>query len=150
MLNTDKFKSAEYEQRVQEVLVPGLASFFPEGEKAVVKVRGQTSSEIARTEEIDQQHQDIVTMLQAITTTKGQINAIKQHLGMDESVPTSIKKRMRKIVECCVEPVVDMPFVILLAERHPLEFGLISNAIAEATNKGMSLKKSLPSGEIQK
>lgn len=142
MIDIEKFKKAEYEPNIKEVQVPALAYLFDEGEEPIIKVRGQTATEVALTEEIDIQQQDIVTILQAITTTKGQVAVIKDHLGMNDDVPTSIKKRMRKIVECSVEPPLDMAFTILLAERHPVEFGRISNAIAEATNKGMSLKKS--------
>lgn len=150
MLDVDKFKTTEYTERHIDVSVDSLNYLFDKGEKAIITVRGQTSIEVAQTEEIDLQHQDILTVLQAITTTKGQVAALKDHLGMNDDVPTSIKKRMRKIVQCSVSPVLDMQFVILLAQRHPVEFGRLSNAVAEATNAGMSLKKSLPSGETQK
>ena len=149
MFNSEKFKNEKYEPRIIEVPVPNLIDLF-DGSEPIFKVRGQTSVEVVQTAEIGINEKDLTTLVKAISSSTDQVRDIKEHLGLSDEVPLSLKKRLKQLTQCCVEPTIDMQAAVLLAERHPLEFGQITNAIAEATNLGMNIKKSLPSGKTKK
>jgi len=166
-LNINAFMQAQFQPRTADVDVLALASFFedltPEQEEWVGlslnqrnellkkgetkqtipwTVRGQTASEVCRSMEAAQNQSKITTVVDAIATSKDQKADIKTALGIGDDTPTDIVKRLEQLVTCSVNPEIDLPFAVKLAETFPIEFYQLTNKIIELTGLGMDLKKS--------
>ena len=142
------FLKAEFQPRTAEVAVQSLAEWFDD--KPLWTVRGATASEVAKMLEASDKHKNIDSIIKAISASQDKVNELKKAIGIANDTPADIIKRLEQLVMCSVDPVVDLPVAVKLAETYPIEFYILTNKITELTGLGMDGKKSKASGKIQK
>jgi len=143
-----KFLKTKFEHRTEEVPVPDLQMFFPEGAKAVWKVRGLTGQELGRAIEAAERNKSIQAIIEGITSTSGKdkVEAVKDMLGLGRDTPQDIAKRIENLILGSVEPVCTLDLAIRLCEVFPVEFYLLTNKILQLTGQGQMPGKPRPSG----
>lgn len=146
--DTREFIRTKFEPRTAAVRVPSLAPWFGENDEPLWTVRGQTASEIARVQDETSRQKNLDAIVQALSSNQDKIAELREAIGVDTvDVPVEIARRLTQLVTCSVEPVIDRPLAVKLAETFPIEFYQITNKIVELTGLGMDVKKPLPSGE---
>jgi hypothetical protein len=144
--NVQKFQGQQYRHREATVQVPDLKQFFDDGEP-VFTVRNLTGQELAVVNEAVARNRSraaIAAGLLSKEQTK-QIEAIREVLGIGDSVPDDMAKRLEMMVLGCVEPQIDQPTAVKLAQHHPIEFYAVTNKITELTGQGSEPGKPKPS-----
>lgn len=137
----DRFERAEFRPRTVRVSVEALADFFGEGEEPAFEVRGLSATELHRAMEAGQRQGSVESIVKAIAANGDQAAAIRKALGLGKDTPGEIAKRLELLVAGCIAPVLTLPQAVRLAERFPVEFLTITNAITELTGKGAELVK---------
>lgn len=148
--NKSAFMKAQYEPRTAIIDVTPLADFFSEGEKPEWIVRGQTANEVSKSLEASRSKANLSGVVAAISENQQQIDEIRLAVGLSDETTEDIIKRLEQLVTCSVEPVIDLPCAVKVAEAHPIEFYLLTNKIVALTGLGMDRKKPKPSGEAKK
>jgi len=147
------FMRQTFKPRTELVDVPALKAWFSsenDDEKTVPKweVRGQTASEIAKSFDSASKVKNLDAIVKAISSSSIQVDELRKAIGISDDVPEDIIKRLEQLVACSVDPVVDMPLAVKLAETFPIEFYQLTNKIVELTGMGMDFQKPKPSGKI--
>jgi hypothetical protein len=147
-----KFLKTKWTPRTEEVPVPDLAAFFPEGAKAVWKVRGLTGQELGRSNEAAERNRNVAAILEGLASgaAKEQTEAVKELLGVGGSTSQDIAKRLEHLVIGSVDPPCTPDLAIRLCETFPVEFFQITNRIVQLTGQGQMPGKQPPSGETPK
>lgn len=148
-----KFMKTALEPRTESVPVPDLKEFFDEGAETVWIVRGLSGHELGRVNEAKERNRNIEAIMQSLMSEKSaeKADAIRQLLGMDDSTPADIVRRIEMLTIGSVDPEIDHEFAVRLCTFYPVEFMLLSNAITKLTGQGAQVKKKLTSsGETQK
>ena len=142
MFDVKKFKNSKLKQRVAEIPVPALSDFFPEGEKAIWKVRGLTGQEIGAARESVSKNKNMAAMIDALSATSHseKIKGIKEALGFGK-VSDDVAQRVAQLEAGSIEPACDTELAIKLCEHFPVEFYEITNKILALTGKGSELGK---------
>lgn len=139
--NLDKFERADLAPRTERVPVQALADFFPEGEEAVFVVRGLTAPELYAAMEAGKRQSAVESIVEAIATKREQVDAIRAAIGMVKGTPGEIAQRLEMLVVGCVEPKLDLPVAVKLAEKFAVEFMYLTNRITHLTGQGAELVK---------
>jgi hypothetical protein len=149
MFDTKSFLKAKMVPRTEDVAVPDMAAFFPEGEKPFWTVRGLTGQELGRANEAAAKNKVIGATLDAISnlSAKEQVQEIKKSLGIGGGVTDDVAKRIEYLTLGSVKPAITQDVAVKLCETFPAEFYELTNAIVRLTGKGHEAKKSKPSGE---
>jgi len=147
-----KFDRAKFEDRTAEVRVNDLEEFFDDGDEAVFIVRGLTGEELARCHEAADRSKTIESVVQALSGTAGQdkIEAMREMLGVSESVPDDLAKRLEQFAVGTVDPDLNHTQAVRFAETWPVEFYQITNKIMELTGQGRMVAKKKDSGRTAK
>lgn len=147
-----KFLKTKFTPRTEEVPVPDLAAFFPDGAKAVWKVRGLTGQELGRANEATERNKNVAAILEGIASgvAKEQTEAVKELLGVGGSTPQDIAKRLELLATGSVDPKCPPDLAIRLCETFPVEFFQLTTRISLLTGQGQMPGKQPPSGETQK
>ncbi len=141
MFDDKAFMRAKFQPRTAEVSVPGLAAFFPEETTPVWTVRNMTGDELAKSMEATARQKDMDTLIKALANQSAQIDEIRASLGIGDDVAVELAKRLEQLVMASVDPVIDKPLAVKLAENYPIEFYQLTNKIIELTGLGADLKK---------
>ncbi len=145
--NMKQFMATQFVPRTEQVKLPGLKDWFDEGESPIWTVRGQTGAEVAKVIEAGQHHKNLEEIVKAISSTKEAAAEIKKIVGLDREVtPLDLIKRLEQLVQCSVEPKIELNEAVFLAEKKPIEFFMLTNTITTLTGLGMDVKKSQGSG----
>lgn len=139
--NSARFQKAKLELRRETLDVPVLAAWFDEGEAAQWTVRGLTSAELHNAIEASKRNSSIDSIVKAISATGDQTKAIRKALGLAGDTPGEIAKRLEMLVSGSVEPKVELPLAVKLAENFPIEFLLLTNSIISLTGQGADVGK---------
>jgi len=147
-----KFLKTKWTPRTEEVPVPDLAAFFPDGAKAAWKVRGLTGHELGRSNEAAERNRNVAAILEGLASgaAKEQTEAVKELLGVGGSTPQDIAKRLEHLVLGSVDPPCTPDLAIRLCETFPVEFFQLTNRIVQLTGQGQLPGKQPPSGETPK
>jgi len=147
--NKTAFLKQEFKQRIEEVKVPSLASFF-EGEP-LWRIRGQTGEELARMLDLETTQQSLSQIVEALGNSQEVTAELREVLGTGTNVPFDLVKRINQLVVCSLTPEIDQHTAVKFAECYPIEFYLLTNKITALTGLGMEIavKKPDPSGNIQ-
>lgn len=150
--DSKKFLKTKFTPRIDEVPVPDLAAFFPDGAKPVWKVRGLTGQELGRANEAAERNKNVAAILEGIASgvAKEQTEAVKELLGVVGSTPQDIAKRLEILVLGSVDPPGALDLAVRLCETFPIEFFQITNRINQLTGQGQMPGKQPPSGETPK
>ena len=145
----DKFDRAEMAPRTKRVPVEALSSFFTlePDEKPMWEVRGLTATELHRAIAAGQRQNSVESIVKAIATNADVAQAVRKALGLTTDTPGEIAKRLELLVLGSVEPKIELPTAVKLAERFPIEFMQLTNEIGELTGQGFDLVK--PSAALQ-
>ena len=146
-----KFTKQKFQARIAEIPVPDLQAFFPEGEKAVWKVRGLTGQELGRSNEAAERNKNIAAILSGLTSGSDRevAQAVKDLVGVGGNTPADISKRLEHLILGSVDPVCTHDLAVKLCEVYPVEFYQITNAIVRLTGQGQLPGKPQPSGATQ-
>lgn len=150
--DSKRFLKTKWSARIEEIPVPDLAAFFPEGSPAVWKVRGLTGHELGRANEASERLKNIAAILEGLAsgTGKERTDAVKELLGVGGSTPADIAKRLEHLTIGSVDPPCAMELAVRLCETFPVEFFQLTNRIVQLTGQGQLPGKQPPSGETPK
>ena len=142
------FLKTKFIPRTDEVSVPDLQPFFPDGAPAVWKVRGLTGQELGRAAEASDRNKNIAAILEGLTadSSKEKATALKELMGVGGNTPADIAKRIEHLALGSVDPKCPPELAVRLCEVFPVEFYQITNKIMELTGRGQMPGKSQPSG----
>ena len=145
------FRKQKFEARTAEVRVADLADWFGEGDEPVFVVRGLTGEELARCQEAAQRNKDISQVVEALAASHGQekVEAMREMLGVSESVPNDLAKRLEQFAIGTIDPDFNHEDAVKFAETYPVEFYQLTNRIMELTGSGRQPVKKKSSGETR-
>jgi hypothetical protein len=148
------FRKVKFEDRTAEVPVPDLRDWFGENDEPVFIVRGLTAEELARCNEAVQKNRNVDAMVQALGSgsQRDKVEALREMLGVTESVPDDLAKRLEQFALGTVEPDMDHEMAVKFAEAYPVEFYQLTNKIMKLTGQGRQIakkKSSSPSPESE-
>lgn len=147
--DVQRFAQAQFKPREQSVPVPALEEFFGPGEPAEWRVRSLTASEFYRAGEAKQRQEAVSSVAEALASNREKAAELRKVLGLSgAATPGEVAKRLEMLVDGSVCPQIDLATAVLLAERFPVEFITITNAITELTGQGAELVK--PAAASQK
>jgi hypothetical protein len=69
------------------------------------------------------------------------VQAMREMLGVSESVPNELAKRLEQFTIGTVDPNMDHEMAVRFAENYPVEFFSVTNKIMELTGQGRQLAK---------
>lgn len=139
-----KFRNAKFEPRFEDVPVPDLKDFFGEGAEAPVwRVRGLTGHELGKVNEAAERNRNVAAILEALLSTSSddKAEAVKKLVGLDDSVPQDIARRLEMLALGSVDPEADLELAVKLCTHFPIEFFSLTNAITKLTGQGAEIKK---------
>lgn len=145
--NAQRFESAKMVPRTEAVRVDQLREFFdaPEDQESPREclwvVRGLTGEELCRAWDAEKRHKDIGKVLEAVTTSKQLTTKLRDAIGLGDTTPPELAKRLEMLVAGSVEPRIELPIAVKLAESFPVEFMQITHVITELTGLGATLEK---------
>lgn len=134
------FMKEKFVPRTAQIKVDVLQKYFGANDPFWV-VRGQTANEVALGYEITKKRQNLEAVVKAIGNNADAVEKIKSAIGVSDETPDDIMKRLEQLKTCSIDPVIDLPVAVRLAETFPVEFYLITNKIIELTGLGMDIKK---------
>lgn len=144
-----KFRQSSWEPRTEDVHVPMLADFFPEGEKPVFKVRGLDGRELAKMRaEGTEGRKKLVEAAAKIAS--GDHAAVAEALGDMEGDSTKTYMDIFMVETGCIEPKLTRADVILLHRHRHTAFIVLGNAITRLSGEGSRLGESKRSGGTRK
>lgn len=138
------WRKTSFEARTEQVRVEALADWFEEGDEPVFVVRGLNGEELSQVRESVDKNKNVSDIVEAMSSSNSQekVNAIREMLGVSESVPNELVRRLEQLALGSVDPDLDHEDAKLLATRNPVEFYLITGKIVELTGEGQQpLKK---------
>ncbi len=145
--NPEKFGQAKFEARKRKVRVDALASFFDDGEEPEWEVRGLDTNELHQAREAEKRRTDISNVIEAIAKGGDQAEGVRQALGLAKGTPGEIVRRLEMLVSGSVNPAIELPHAVKLAESFPIEFLMLTNAITELTAQGFDLVKPIAASQ---
>lgn len=143
MFDQKAFMKSEFSPRMEDVPVPDLIIFFKEGTKPVWKVRNLSGHEMGKVNEAAARNQSIAAIIDGIVSAvdKDKVDAIKLSLGLDDSTPMDIARRLEMLVIGSVDPKIDQETAVKLCTHYPVEFFQITQVITRLTGQGSEIKK---------
>lgn len=141
--DADKFMGAQFKPREATIKLSALASFFSDGSEPEFTVRGLTGSEFARVQEAPQRYKTMDAIVEGIMTgsRSDAVQAARAMVGLDGEVPGEAVKRIEMLVIGSVEPKLDRPSVVRLAQAFAIEFWQLTNTITVLTGQGHEVGK---------
>lgn len=139
-----RFLSADLAPREDSVPAPELAAFFAEGEEAAFRVRGLTGEEMFRV--ADERRSGELKAAVAEALAGGQraevVDALKEAIGIGESVPEAMAVAISKVHFGLVEPRLERDQVVRLFSGVPTVAVRLMSAIDALSAQGPNLPKS--------
>ncbi len=104
--NINKYSKGEFHPREEEVLVPRLNSFFPEGERPIFIVRGMTADEVARSNKAVANSKTINSLITAVSSqnSKEKTKAFKDMVGFGDDIAEDTCRKIEVIMIGLVNP----------------------------------------------
>lgn len=144
------FLKAPFRHREEEVPVPDMAAFFPDGERAVWKVRGMTGQEKGwADEQVDAKIRDkVFAFVRALLGGSAkEIEEAAQYIPAGKKgTAESVSKSILYLTIGSVDPPCDHELAVNICTRYPIEFQVLVLKILELTGKGQDPGKLKPSG----
>lgn len=152
--DADKFASAAFKRREEDVPVKDLAAWFKgtkEGEIPVWRVRGLTGEELARVNEAQARNRNKSAIIEALSSDKQEkmTDAIKELIGTGNSVPDDLARRIEMLTIGSVAPECSHQVAVKLAEAFPVEFYELTTKITQLTGLGSEPGKPKRSSNAQ-
>ena len=96
---------------------------------------------------------DLDSIARLLPGKKGieKVQALKTDLGLDDSVPNDVVRRLEMFTIGSVDPAIDHETAVKFCTHFPVEFFSLTNRITVLTGKGAEVKKKQQSsGEASK
>ena len=136
------FRNSQFGDRTESVPVPDLKEWFDEDDEPAIVVRGLTAEELARTNEAAERNKNINSVVEALSGRRqDKVEAMREMLGVTDSVPNDLAKRLEQFAYGTVDPDMDHELAIKFAENYPVEFYQLTNKIMELTGQGRQIVK---------
>jgi len=135
----DKFQSATFKFREEEIPVPGLKEFFSEGEKPLWRVRNLTGMEIFICDEAMKKNNRKSENIEAIMSgeRKERVEAMKElAMTLPGMTPTEYVRRLEALCLGSVEPKVTREIAVKIAENFGNMFIHLTERILILTVQG--------------
>lgn len=139
--DVERFQRTKFEPRRGKVAVEALGAFFAADEPPEWQVRGLSATELHRALEASRRQGSIEAIVKALAASGDQATAVRQALGLAGDTPGEIAKRLEMLTLGSVQPVIDLPTAVQLAESFPIEFLSITNEISALTGLGADVVK---------
>lgn len=141
MFDLQKFQDTKFKENIAEVEIKELASFFPEGEKPIIKVKALTGGELAKVNEAIKLNRDMGALIEGLvsTNTPEKVEAIKETMGISENSPDDLVRRIAVLQAGCVEPEMSQEICVKLADSFPVQFWVLTDKILILTGAGKTL-----------
>lgn len=141
--NLDKFNGASFSARTADVAVHDLADFFEGDDSPKWQVRGLSGHELGQVNEAVEINNNLTAMLGALASEniKEKIDGLKESLGLTDKTPNDLVRRIALLKFGSVEPKVDQPMAVRMADAYPVTFYALTNKILELTGQGKTLGK---------
>ena len=139
--DVSQFQRAEFKPRTSKVSVPALAPFFGKDEEPEWEVRQLSASELFNAMDAKSRRTGLEAVVNAISNTGSVGDAVRAAIGLTKDAPGEVVKRLEMLVTGSVNPKVELPDAVKLAERFPIEFMQITNEITVLTGKGAEMVK---------
>jgi hypothetical protein len=136
--DAEKFLNTKMQPRTADVPVPGLVSWFGEGEKPVWKVRGISGQELGQAKQAVESRKDIAALVAGIVGGQSaeKAAAAKKIMNIDDTVPSNVALNIHLVKLGSVEPAADEDLAVKLCTCCPVEFQQIAKKILELTGQG--------------
>lgn len=138
--DVNKFASQKFADRVSQYKIPagsGLRNFFDEDEEApAFSVRGLTAAEIGRTRDAVAQNRDMGAIIEKLIGGAPSEKGVALQQIIRPDTPDDVAKRLEIVHIGLVEPRLNFPDVVRLAENFPVEFYAIADLIMALTGLG--------------
>jgi len=147
MFDAKRFLNMPFTAREDDVRVPDLRDFFPEGEEPVWRVRGLTGQELGVAIHAAERNKNAEAILDGIASSVSsrKADAIRKLLGERGDVTDDVARRLEMFVMGSVTPEADMQLAVKMCRVYPIEFLQITNAVNKLTGMGQVAKKKPPS-----
>lgn len=148
----DEFMRTAFKPRQEKVFLPDLAAWFSGDGAPAWEVRGLTAHELAKCDEIVGSLKMVNSIAQALVVSNDheRVKKLRDALGLGESTPKELAKRIEQFVVASVSPKIDHAAAVKFATVFPVEFYQLTNKILELTGKGGEAEvKPQPSGNVQ-
>jgi hypothetical protein len=144
--DTKQFHKTKFKARTEDVPVPDLAGFFPDGESPVWTVRGLTGKEVGISAEAVSKNKNLTAVVDALASTvqAEKVQGLKDALGIGK-VPDDIAKRIAHLEAGSVSPKCDTELALKICEHFPIIFYELTNVILKLTGQGAELGKPVAS-----
>lgn len=141
-----RFERAEMTPRVEEVTIPCMKDWFPEGEAPVFRVRSLTGEEFYHVRQAAAKRQDLQAIASRLLSGEGEAiaDAIGEFFG---SVPEEYARRVEILICGAVEPAFDRALAMKMFKHFPTAAHIIVEKILKATGEGSVLGESSGRGE---
>lgn len=148
--NLDRFDAAQLQRRTATVDLPGLAQFFDPVESDdgddqnpgyAWTVQNLTAHELSDANDASKKQKEIRNIVKAIAENDAQVAVMRNALGLGDTTPAELAKRITMLVHGSVKPEVTHAQAAKLAEHFPIEFFQLTNEISLLTGLGAELVK---------
>jgi hypothetical protein len=125
------FTQTVFVPRTAQVAVPELSAWFAPGEPPEWEVRCLTGDEIYRANDAVNRGAQMLAMVEAMAgaSASDKTAALKDILGVGESPPDELARRIEHLVYASINPVIDRQAAIKLFTAFPVVASRIGNKI---------------------
>jgi len=138
-MNFEKFKNAQFQRRTAKVNVPSLSAFADEGaETCEIEVQGLTGEEVATARERVKTNTALNEVIEKFAggTVPEAVDALKEKLGLSDSLPGDAVYRLAVLEFGLVGHPFDRPDCVRMFNAHPEAFYSLTSKILELTGVG--------------
>ena len=123
--------------------MPDLKDYFGEGAAAVWTVRGLSGHELGKVNEAEERNRNMAAIIEALVSVNAveKADGVKKLVGLDDSTPSDIARRIEMLVIGSVDPVCDQELSVRICTYFPVEFMQMTNTITKLTGMGAQIKK---------
>ncbi len=123
------FQRTQFTHREEKIKVPDLAQFF--NGDPVWTVRGLTGEELAQVNESAEKAKKLQAIAEGLVAgdAKEQTAAIRELLGHGGETPIDLDRRLTMLTIASVNPVIDRPAAVKLADAYPVEFHTLTTKV---------------------
>jgi hypothetical protein len=141
-----RFERAEMTARLEEVIIPCMKHWFPEGEEPIFRARGLTGEEFYNVRQAAAKRQDLQAIASRLLSGDGQAiaDAIGEFYG---AVPEEYARRVEILIIGAVDPAFDRSLAMKMFRNFPPAAPIIVEAILKATGEGAVPGESSGRGE---
>ena len=149
MFNESKFNRASFVPRTHRHFVPELKDFFGESDDGPHwEVRGLTGQEMFQAKMAVDRDKTFRAAVAAMSAGgREQVAAFTELMGLGDTVPEELSKRIEILVIGSVAPKVERPTIVKLAKAFPATLNTLTDKILELTGLGHEVGKPKGSGE---